>query len=455
MQHDSQGSSSGMIPGHLSRVVTCLIALWCAGCAAATPISVPEGADHWLILPGRTATVAVDKDLTLSVYQGVPGALAWRSMAPARPAALVAVKGKEKPVTLPLGAAGERLSADYTDGEHHGQRITLRKFPDADRLFFTDEALQQASSRAVAQYRAQYFRAYDRVADLGCGIGADTLALAEVVPDVFAVERDPVRARLAAANVAARGLCNRVHVICADWTRVPVKVNAAFVDPARRINSRRVYRLNEMEPPISAVLALLGQVPNLAVKVAPGVDHEEIPPPAEVEFISERRTLKEALLLFGDFRSGAERRATLLPGAYQLDSTNPASEVQAREPGAFLYEPDAAVLRAALVRTLATRIRADQIDPRIAYLTSDTLQRTRFARVWRVVRHGAFRLKTLNRWLRDLRAGDVVVKKRGSPIDPDTFRRRLKTTPDGPTVTVFLTRSRDRPWMVVGTEITP
>jgi hypothetical protein len=46
----------------------------------------------------------------------------------------------------------------------------------------------------------------------------------------------------------------------------------------------------------------------------------------------------------------------------------------------------------------------------------------------------------------------VVVKKRGSAIDPDAFRRRLKTTPGGLAVTVFLTRVQGRPWMVVATE---
>jgi hypothetical protein len=66
-----------------------------------------------------------------------------------------------------------------------------------------------------------------------------------------------------------------------------------------------------------------------------------------------------------------------------------------------------------------------------------------------VLRHGRFHLKTLNKWLRELRASSVVVKKRGSAIEPEPFRRRLATTPEGATLTVFLTRARDRPWMIV------
>jgi SAM-dependent methyltransferase len=326
------------------------------------------------------------------------------------------------------------------------------KFPDAERLFFTEEALQQASSAQVAHYRAQYFRPYRRVADLGCGIGGDTLALAEVAPEVLAVERDPLRARLAVANVAARGLSARVTVLCADWTRLALDVEAAFADPSRRVEGRRVFHLAQLEPPLEALLALARRVPNVAIKAPPGIDDAEIPAEAEVEFISERGTLKEALLLFGDLRRGVPRSATLLPGPHRLEGPEPNLGVGV--PGAFLYEPDPAVLRATLVRALGARLGAWLIDPEIAYLTSDTLQETPFARAWRVLRHGPFGLKALNRWLRELGAGAVVVKKRGSPIEPDAFVRRLKTLPGGAPLTVFLTRAGGRPWMLVAAEIT-
>ena len=328
------------------------------------------------------------------------------------------------------------------------------KFPNARHMWFVDEALQQASSRAVARYRAQRFASYTCVADLGCGIGADTLALAEVVPHVIAVELDPVRARLTKLNVAACGLADRVRVLCADWTKLNAlklspRPHAAFVDPARRVAGRRVFRLNAMQPPIAAILELQRHITTIAVKVAPGVQDDEIPAPAEVEFISERGALKEAVLWFGDLRQGVARAATLLPGALHLHSASAEVATPIRQPGRYLYEPDPAIIRATLVRTLAAHLGAAQIDARIAYLTSDILVKTPFARVWHIIRHGHFNLKTLNHWLRDYGTGCVIVKKRGSPIDPDTFRRRLKTTAGGPEVTVFLTRVQEKPWMIL------
>lgn len=145
--------------------------------------------------------------------------------------------------------------------------------------------------------------------------------------------------------------------------------------------------------------------------------------------------------------------ATLLPGPHHLCSDAPVGTLLPCEPLDYLYEPDPAVIRATLVTGLAARIGAAQIDPTIAYLTSNALVPTPFARVWHVECHGHFNLKVLNKWLQTLRVGRVVIKKRGSPIDPDAFQRRLKVVRGGRSVTVFFTRVQGSPWMILGTEV--
>lgn len=90
------------------------------------------------------------------------------------------------------------------------RRKAAAKFPYADRMFFTRDALEQASAALVAAHRARRLARTSLVADLGCGIGSDTIALALAGTQVIAVDRDPVRLALAQANVEALGLAGQV-----------------------------------------------------------------------------------------------------------------------------------------------------------------------------------------------------------------------------------------------------
>ena len=67
------------------------------------------------------------------------------------------------------------------------------------------------------------------------------------------------------------------------------------------------------------------------------------------------------MLWFGPL-GGVPRRATLLPGPNTLIETDRESESRLSDPLAFLYEPDPAVLRAGLVKTLADQLEAAQLD---------------------------------------------------------------------------------------------
>ena len=107
------------------------------------------------------------------------------------------------------------------------------KFADAARMLFTRDAYEMASGDATARHRAERFAPYARVADLCCGLGADTLALAAAGRDVVAIDRDPVMVALTQANLDAAGLPGRATVGDA-LTCDLAGFDAAFVDPGRR-----------------------------------------------------------------------------------------------------------------------------------------------------------------------------------------------------------------------------
>jgi hypothetical protein len=337
------------------------------------------------------------------------------------------------------------------------------KFPQAERMYFTRPALEQASSQALSTYRVQRFAPFDRLADLGCSIGGDTLSLAAQAP-TLAIDLDALRLALAQANLQALGLAQRARLVRADLADLlPLHLNASlalFFDPARRSGERRIFSVEDYQPPLSILERWLPFCPALGVKISPGVDLDELRPyDAEVEFISLKGELKEAVLWFGPLKT-AHRRATLLPGPHTLASSSepsqsvpengsPARLILLSQPGAYLYEPDPAILRAGLVQHLGLELGASQLDPDIAYLTSDRRVETPFARCWAVDAWFPFSLKRLRLALRERRVGQVVVKKRGSPLQPQELIHALRLN-QGPELRpaerlVFLTHLQGQP----------
>ena len=70
-------------------------------------------------------------------------------------------------------------------------------------MIFTPDGLEQATRLEVAAQHAQRFRAAGvrHVLDLGCGIGADAMALAGLDLQVTAVDADELTAAIAGVNL--------------------------------------------------------------------------------------------------------------------------------------------------------------------------------------------------------------------------------------------------------------
>ena len=346
-------------------------------------------------------------------------------------------------------AASPELAAAALETALLRQRARA-KFRHAKRMYFTRDALEQATGETLALHRARRFAGYERVVDLGCGIGGDSLALATVAR-VTGVERDAVRLLMALQNARVYGLAERSDWVRGDITNGgPVRAEAAFVDPVRRsATGRRIFDVRAYDPPLPEVLAWQGRFRSMAVKVAPGIgDEDVIALDGEVEFVAEGNDLKEAVLWLGE-AAGHGRRATVLPGPATLcaDSDPPAPLAAA---GAILYEPNPAVIRAHLIGTLAAMLDAWRIDETIAYLSAAESRPTPFARAWRVESVLPFSVDGVRRHLRALGVGRVTVKKRGSPLEPEAFIRMLR--PKGTEErTVVLTRQLGRPVALICT----
>lgn len=360
----------------------------------------------------------------------VHAAQAWADHAgdPVRVAALV----------RRLEPDAEKAAAATTQAQLRAKGVA--KFGDAaHQMFFTPDALEQATRTRVADHRAARLAAAvpgGSVVDLGCGIGGDLIAFARAGLVAAGVDLDPVRVAMARANLDALGLPGAVQA--GDATTVdPSGFDAAFADPARRGGRGRVFDVAGWAPPWPWVLDLLQR--RALVKVAPGIGHDLVPPGAEAEWVSDGGEVKEAVI-WSPALSTTDRRATVIGErglATLTDEDDPGAGV--REVGAFLYEPDGAVVRAGLVTAVAAGVDGGLVDEHIAYVTSDASFRTPFARGYRVLEQLPYREKQLRAALQERGIGRLTIKKRGVQVVPEELRKRLALRGDDE-ATLVLTR---------------
>ncbi|MFJ8002012.1 SAM-dependent methyltransferase [Streptomyces sp. NPDC096310] len=370
----------------------------------------------------------------------------------------------------------ELVSAALAQARLRQRAVAKFGAADAYRMYFTPNGVEQATRGPVAAYRAARFRTLaaaeggnaPRITDLCCGIGGDAIELARAGFAVSAVDLDPLTCEMARTNVRTLApggppaTVTRADVLEYDLTGA----GTLFIDPARRGGRGRIFDPEAYSPPLSWAVDAVRRVGTGAIKIAPGIPHELVPDDFEAEWISDGGDVKEAVLWYAGERprdaassspppvTPGARRATLLsartsPTAFVTLAGRGLPDPPVRTVGRFLYEPDGAVIRAHLVAEVADELDGRLIDETIAYLSADALRPTPYATAYEITDELPFNLKKLKALLRAREVGVLTVKKRGSAVEPEELRRRLKLK--GPhAATVFLTRVAGAPTMLLG-----
>lgn len=313
--------------------------------------------------------------------------------------------------------------------------------PFADRMLFTEAGLEQATRLSVAaQHAGRFQRAgLTWIADLGCGIGADALAIAALDLEVTAVERDEVTAAIAAYNLAPWSNARVEHAAAEDVDLSGV--DGVYLDPARRDGSKRLTNPGDWSPSLDFAFGLANDFPT-GVKLGPGIDRDLIPGDAEAQWVSVDREVVELGLWFGAVARPGIGRAALVIGPHgtaEMTAESDSEDAPVGPLGEFLFEPDGAVIRARLIGDLARELNGRMLDPSIAYVTSDSAAASPFAAGFRVIENFPLDQKTLKRELAARRIGTLEIKKRGVDIDPARFRTALGPKGDE-SATLILTR---------------
>ena len=329
-----------------------------------------------------------------------------------------------------------------------GRRTAREKWPG---LLECEEVLypprlnrEQASSEATARHKATLLSdlqpptsAITTVADLTGGMGIDTLAFARVAEHVDYVERSPDLCALMAHNLRALGITN-VSVHCADsleWLQQQDRhFDLLFVDPARRDKQgRKVAAFEDCAPDILAhQKLLLSKGKEIMVKASPMIDitlgASQLAGVSDIHVIAVQGECKEVLFRCGKpdgepfIHCDHLHHGEVDEFAFSREDEARAQATYASEMKKYLYEPNAALMKAGPFKLISQREGLEKLAQHTHLYTDDRLLQHFPGRIFSVLAEVSPSRKAVAEAIPD---GKAHVVTRNYPVPAADLQKQL------------------------------
>ena len=312
---------------------------------------------------------------------------------------------------------------------------------------------EQCSSELAARYKASLVESQNgtepvesHFVDLTGGYGVDTYFLSEQFGHTDYVEQNAELCRIAEHNFAimAKGERRKVNVhntSAETFLASAGQYDLIFLDPARRdSHGGKVFRLEDCTPNVVELLpTLLQHGKRILLKLSPMLDLTQaikelsaVSLQWSVYVVAIKNEVKEVLLL-----SGGSGQIT----AIDLDKKDQAFVFSKEEEGKanfkyqisnfkFIYEPNAAILKAGAYKLIAERFGLFKLDVNTHLYASEELVSNFPGRVWKIVEK------------QDLKHANVLC--RNYPLTPEALKKKLHLR-DGGTAFVIGCRVNGKP----------
>lgn len=363
----------------------------------------------------------------------------------------------------------------------------------ADWWFPPRLACEQCSSELTATYKTALIRQHythspslcregrgGSFIDLTGGYGIDSFYLSAFATEAHYVEQNPELCRIAAHNFARTRPHLQVHNTTAEeFLRTLPDANnkdnennennvLIYLDPARRdTHGGKVFRIEDCTPNIIDLLPLLQQKSTvLMIKLSPMLDItaalRSLGEGWQVHVVAVRNEVKELLFIRNSLPSALNslpstlnpQPSTLTAANYVHDHWQTLTFTLQQEQEAqvsywnlqhtprYLYEPNAAILKAAAFRFVSENYRISKLAPNTHLYAADHLLSDFPGRVWEVI--APLTSSMLKHLPETLQEQGASILTRNYPLSPDQLRKKLKLR-DSATQTIIGVRVADKP----------
>ncbi len=247
-------------------------------------------------------------------------------------------------------------------------------------------SIEQCSSEVTAAYKAG-LAIGETLADLTGGFGVDTTYFAKAGKIVTHYEINPELSEIAAHNARVLELKGIKFITGDGMVHLQAEksyLDTIYIDPARRSEGGKVFMLKDCTPNVVENLDLLLERSNrVVIKTSPLLDISagliELKNVSEVHIVSTRNECKELLFVLDKLPQPSIKivSTTLNEGMKQF-SFNKGEELlsdkhYANELSAYLYEPDAALLKSGAFDLIAQQYGLEKLDDQTQLYTSENL----------------------------------------------------------------------------------
>ena len=334
-------------------------------------------------------------------------------------------------------------------------------------------ACEQCSSELTATYKAALIRQHytpspslcregrgGSFIDLTGGYGIDSFYLSAFATEAHYVEQDPELCRIAAHNFAHTRPHLQVHNTTAEeFLRTLPDANnennvLIYLDPARRdTHGGKVFRIEDCTPNIIDLLPLLLQKSTvLMIKLSPMLDItaalRSLGEGWQVHVVAVRNEVKELLFVRHSQPSTltaanyAHEHWQTLTFTLQQEQEAQVSYWNPQDTPRYLYEPNAAILKAAAFRFVSESYRISKLAPNTHLYAADHLLTDFPGRMWEVI--APLTSSMLKHLPETLREQGASILTRNYPLSADQLRKKLKLK-DSATQTIIGVRVADKP----------
>lgn len=342
-------------------------------------------------------------------------------------------------------------------------------------------ACEQCSSEFTAQYKVRCAQvvadSYDCFVDLTGGYGVDSFFLSSLAKEGHYVERDGELCRIAAHNFAAARPHVRIHNTAAEdflqTMRTAPASTLLYIDPARRgVGGSKVFRLEDCTPDVTELLPqLLAKSSSLLIKLSPMLDItaalRSLGNGFDVHVVAVHNEVKELLLQSpcGDgvplitavniTGTVASPQMQTLSFTYDEERAAEVQWLSAQSVPRYLYEPNAAIIKACAFRSVSARFGLDKLAPNTHLYASDRLLSDFPGRAWEVVRIlSGKELKHLAEAVSETTGEETgcAILTRNYPMTAEQLRKKLRLR-DGDTWYIIGARAADKPTLYLAKRV--